>query len=118
MKDLRSYHLSNFSKIISLVEKRNKLQVDYEIYEQYKDLVNRIKNVEEEVAVKQKLMDDCPDDFIDQLFQIMMEIPVILPSGNKIDLNMLTKHLLNDPTDPYTRQPMQLEDAKIDTELK
>lgn len=25
---------------------------------------------------------------------------------------------MNDPTDPYTRQPMKLEDAKIDEQLK
>jgi ubiquitin conjugation factor E4 B len=49
---------------------------------------------------------------------VMMDNPVVLPSGNKIDLNMLTKHLLNDPTDPYTRQAMKLEDVTPDTELK
>lgn len=33
VKDLRSYHFSNFAKITSLVEKRNKLSVDSDVYE-------------------------------------------------------------------------------------
>jgi len=47
-----------------------------------------------------------------------METPVILPSGNRADLVMIKKHLMNDPTDPYTWQPMNLEEVKIDEELK
>jgi len=47
-----------------------------------------------------------------------METPVILPSGNWTDLVMLKKHLMNDPTDPYTWMPMKLEDVKVDEELK
>ena len=64
------------------------------------------------------MMEDCPERFIDELFQVLMETPVILPSGNRTDLIYLKKHLMNDPTDPYTRQPMKLEDAKLDEELK
>jgi len=48
------------------------------------------------------MMEDCPEKFIDEVFQVMMETPVILPSGNRFDLVMLKKHLMNDPSDPYT----------------
>ena len=47
-------------------------------------------------------MEDCPEKFIDEVFQVMMETPVILPSGNRTDLIMLKKHLMIDPSDPYT----------------
>lgn len=63
-------------------------------------------------------MNDAPDEYVDQLFCILMEDPVMLPSGNIIDRGQLKKHLLNDPTDPYTRAPLKLEDVEELPELK
>ena len=38
--------------------------------------------------------------------QTMMDDPVELPSGVIMDRSVIVRHLLNDPTDPFTRQPL------------
>jgi ubiquitin conjugation factor E4 B len=53
---------------------------------------------------------DAPDEYLDPLMQTLMLDPVRLPSGNAIDRPTITRHLLNDPTDPFTRQPMRVDD--------
>jgi ubiquitin conjugation factor E4 B len=37
--------------------------------------------------------------------------PVMLPCGKIIELIQLKKHLLSDQTNPYTRQPLKIEDV-------
>jgi ubiquitin conjugation factor E4 B len=49
---------------------------------------------------------DAPDDFKDAIMDTLMEDPVILPSGNICDRSIITRHLLNSPTDPFNRQPL------------
>jgi ubiquitin conjugation factor E4 B len=42
----------------------------------------------------------------------IMEDPVILPSSKvSIDLSTIKSHLLSDPTDPFNRIPLKLEDV-------
>ena len=59
----------------------------------------------------------------------IMENPVILPTSKiSIDLSTIKSHLLSDPTDPFNRTPLKIEDVvpsnilsymtNIDTELK
>ena len=61
---------------------------------------------------------DAPDDYLDPLMQTLMRDPVRVPSGSAIDRPTITRHLLNDPTDPFTRQPMTLDDLVELPELK
>jgi len=49
---------------------------------------------------------DVPDEFSDALMGTLMEDPVILPSGHHVDRSIITRHLLNSNTDPFSRQPM------------
>jgi len=45
------------------------------------------------------------------MFTIMKE-PVILPSTKiSIDLATIKSHLLSDPTDPFNRSPLKIEDV-------
>jgi ubiquitin conjugation factor E4 B len=46
---------------------------------------------------------------------ILMEDPVILPSGHKVDRSVITRHLLNSNTDPFSRQKMT-EDQLVEGE--
>ena len=59
----------------------------------------------------------------------LMENPVILPTSKiSIDLATIKSHLLSDPTDPFNRSPLKLEDVipssplhlitDLDTDLK
>ncbi|KAK3387480.1 ubiquitin elongating factor core-domain-containing protein [Podospora didyma] len=62
--------------------------------------------------------DDAPAEFEDPIMGILMTDPVILPSKAIVDRSTITQHLLSDPKDPYTRQPMTIDDVIPDTKLK
>ena len=48
--------------------------------------------------------------FTDPLMQTLMTDPVTLPSGIVMDRSIIMRHLLNDPTDPFNRQPLTEDD--------
>jgi ubiquitin conjugation factor E4 B len=64
------------------------------------------------------LMSDAPDEFLDEIMDTFMKDPVELPSGHFVDRSTITQHLLNDPIDPFSREPMTIDDVKPATELK
>lgn len=47
--------------------------------------------------------------FSDPLMGTLMTDPVMLPSGHIVDRPVIMRHLLNTPTDPFTRQPLSEE---------
>ena len=115
--DARSYKERNFEKVIKLMKKA-KITVPMDEAKEFEVFVEKCKESFEENQLKETFMDEAPDEYMDQLFCVLMENPVELPSGNIIDLGQLKKHLLNDPTDPYTRAPLKIEDVKECPELK
>lgn len=115
--DTRSYKEQNFDKVLKLIHKF-KISVSGDTANEFEALTNKCKEAHEEIMLKETFMDDAPEEFVDQLFCVLMDNPVKLPSGNAVDLNQLKKHLLNDPTDPYTRNPMKLEDVEPMPELQ
>ena len=46
----------------------------------------------------------------DPLMQTLMTDPVKLPSGIVMDRSVIMRHLLNDLTDPFNRQPLTEDD--------
>ena len=64
------------------------------------------------------LMADAPDEFLDEILSTYMKDPVVLPSGHFVDRSTITQHLLNDPIDPFSREPMTVDDIKPATELE
>jgi ubiquitin conjugation factor E4 B len=61
---------------------------------------------------------DYPDEFLDPITQDVMTDPVRLPCGNIMDRSAILRHLLNDPTNPFTRQPLTPEQLIPDNELR
>lgn len=48
-----------------------------------------------------------------------MRDPVILPvSRETVDRSVIERHLLNNPTDPFNRQPLSIEQVQPNTPLK
>lgn len=115
--DPRSYKEQNFEKVLKLMKKL-KISVPGDKAKEFEEFTNKCKDAFEENQLRETFMDDAPDEFVDQLFCVLMETPVMLPSGNVVELSQLKKHLLNDPTDPYTRAPLKLEDVEAMPELK
>lgn len=76
---------------------------------------------QERVALEQEEMElgEVPDELLDPLMFTLMEDPVILPSSRvTIDRSTVKAHLLSDPTDPFNRMPLKLEDVIDDVEMQ
>ncbi|KAF6775833.1 hypothetical protein AHF37_04407 [Paragonimus kellicotti] len=64
-------------------------------------------------------VEDAPEDFVDPIMGHVMEDPVKLPaSGHVVDRKTIYRHLLNDSTDPFTRQPLKMSQVVPQDELK
>ncbi|KAK5997791.1 Ubiquitin conjugation factor E4 [Cladobotryum mycophilum] len=61
---------------------------------------------------------EIPTEFEDPIMGDLMKDPVLLPSRHIVDRSTIVQHLLSDPKDPFTRQPMTIDDAIPQTELK
>lgn len=84
----------------------------------FESLPDLVEVASRAVADDEALMEDAPDEFLDEILTTFMKDPVILPSGHFVDRSTITQHLLNDPMDPFNREPMTLDDIKPATELK
>lgn len=98
------------------IKKLNLLQGEQlEAFESFPELMEAATK---RVAQDESLLADAPDEFLDEILSTFMKDPVILPSGHFVDRPTIAQHLLNDPTDPFNRQPMSIDDVKPATELK
>ena len=62
------------------------------------------------VAEMDKKLEDAPDEFLDSLTYVLMSDPVKLPgSGMVLDRSTILTHLLNDPSDPFSREKLTKE---------
>ena len=52
---------------------------------------------------------DVPDEYTDALMGTLMQDPVILPSSHVVDRSVINRHLLNSATDPFSRQPLTID---------
>jgi len=89
-----------------------------ESMEAFESLPDLVEKAGQTVAADEELLADAPDEFLDEILSTYMKDPVILPSGHYVDRSTITQHLLNDPIDPFNREPMTVEDIKPATELK
>ena len=115
--DKRSYKQEAFIKVTNLI-KKNRINISADKAEEFEVFVIKCNQAFEENNIRDTYLDDAPDEFFDRLFWILMQDPVLLPSNNVTDLSMIKKHLLNDPTDPYTREPSKIENVNPLPELK
>lgn len=60
-------------------------------------------------AERERVLDEAPDEFRDICFYEVMTHPVKLPSGTVLDFWLLKRHLMTNPTDPFTRVPLTLD---------
>ena len=51
----------------------------------------------------------CTDEFLDPVTAELMEDPVRLPSGHHMDRATITRHLLSNETDPFSRQKLTVD---------
>lgn len=66
-----------------------------------------------------ELFADAPDEFLDAIMSHLMSDPVRLPhSGQIVDRSTISRHLLSDQIDPFTRAPLTMEMVEPLPDLK
>ena len=111
------YNRELMDKTVRTCSKLNLLSPkDMESFASFPEKVeSKLKVMEDDDAITS----DAPDDFLDPLMCTFMKDPVILPtSGTVIDRATIRQHLLNDPHDPFNREPLSIDMVKPATELK
>nr|POE85510.1 ubiquitin conjugation factor e4 [Quercus suber] len=117
-RDGRSYKPSNFEKVGDMMDKRKIIMApeQQQSWKVLSDNVVEAKRIEEE---EEEDYGDAPEEFMDPLLSDIMKDPVVLPtSRNVLDRSTIRSHLLSDPTDPFNRMPLRIEDVIPDTALK
>ena len=119
VSDERSYKYNNFLKAIEIKNNFEKIKIDYDIFEDFKDLVYNVLKKYEDKNKNKNNFDDVPEEFLDPLMNTLMEDPVILPHSKiNIDRNTIVTYLLTNPIDPFNRTPLKVEDLIPNNELK
>jgi len=59
-----------------------------------------------------------PEEFLDPITAELMQDPVKLPSGHSVDRAVISRHLLSDETDPFSRARCTVEMLIENPELK
>lgn len=116
-RDGRSYKPENFQRAGSLMERfalksRDELAAWSEMQRQIAALHAEDQQAEEDLG-------EIPDELLDPIMGSLMEDPVLLPSSKQIvDRSTIRSHLLSDPTDPFNRVPLKIEDVIDATDKK
>ena len=109
-------NVSMLRKAVHTCERLNLLTG--ESMEAFQSLPDAVQAAAKRVAIEDELLSDAPDEYMDALLLTFMKDPVKLPSGHIVDRSTITQHLLNDPTDPFNRAPLKIEDVEPATDLK
>ncbi|GMG56005.1 unnamed protein product [Ambrosiozyma monospora] len=117
-RDQRSFDPECFKRAIKILYKVGKVPGP-EFESRLITFVERAEQVQKEDEEEEMELGDIPDDFLDPLMYTLMKDPVKLPHSKiSMDRSVLKAHLMNDPTDPFNRTPLRLEDVDDDVELK
>lgn len=116
-RDGRSYKPANFDHASRIMERFSlKSKEELAAWQNLKDQFRKAKEIDDQA---EEDLGEVPEEFLDPLMFSLMEDPVILPmSKQTIDRSTIRSHLLSDPTDPFNRQPMSIEDVVPNVALK
>jgi len=114
--DGRSYKPDTMAATAHILSKKNlKDPGDLEAWDV---LCKKFADTKAELDRAELDFDNAPPEFEDELMGIIMSDPVILPSKHVLDRSTIIQHLLSDAKDPYTRQPMTIDDVVPDDSLR
>ena len=78
------------------------------------DLATTLRSVAEE-----RLLEDCPEEFLCPIMSVIMTDPVTLPSSKQtVDRTTIARHLLSDQSDPFNRAPLTMDMVEPHQELR
>lgn len=115
--DGRSYKPENFEKAVEVMGRfARKSPEEVRIWN---ELAKKVAEAKAAIEQEEEDLGEAPEEFMDPLVFDLMTDPVILPlSKNTVDRSTIRSHLLSDPTDPFNRTPLKIEDVIPNVELK
>lgn len=117
-RDGRSFEPKNFYTAINILKKSYKMP-DEEFERKLRNFVQSTVSVKSADEEEELELGEAPDEFLDPLMYTLMTDPVKLPTSKiSIDRSVLKAHLMNDPTDPFNRMPLKMEEVEDDVELR
>ncbi|KAI5458136.1 ubiquitin elongating factor core-domain-containing protein [Mariannaea sp. PMI_226] len=114
--DGRSYKPEILDRVTQILTQRN--QKDAGDIARWSKLKSKFIDAKLEIDQAELDLGEIPTEFEDPIMGDLMKDPVLLPSRHIVDRSTIVQHLLSDPKDPFTRQPMTIDDAIPQTELK
>lgn len=91
------------------------VQTQHELNEFTAQVADEYKRSRESYDIDE---DEIPEEFQDGITFALMENPVVLPNGSRVDMTTIKQLLLDNPINPFTREPLTIEEVKPDAELK
>jgi ubiquitin conjugation factor E4 B len=113
-RDGRSYKPETFATVGHVLKDRG-LKSPEEL-KKWNALQKKFAAAKAEDKAADEDLGEIPDEFLDPLLASLMDDPVILPTSRiVVDRSAIRSHLLSDPTDPFNRVPLKIEDVKPGT---
>lgn len=114
--DGRSYKPEVLDRVTNILASRH--QKDPADMARWEKLKTRFQTAKATLDQAELDLGEVPAEFEDPIMGDLMRDPVLLPSKHIVDRSTIVQHLLSDPKDPFTRQPMTVEDAIPQDDLK
>jgi ubiquitin conjugation factor E4 B len=127
----RSYSKDLFDRALKIASERVLKSTDeLKVFAKFAERVEEVR-----LTMDEEEITDYPEEFegtcsviqnyvhqihicLDPLMATLMREPVILPSSKAVvDLSTIKSHLLSDPTDPFNRVPLKIEDVTPRTSI-
>lgn len=106
-----------FDKALSLYIKHSSSESSM-IARGFQLFIDNIKSVYEKVEDEEIDTSDAPEVFFDEITFELMNEPMILPSGERMDKAALERALNDKGLNPFTQTPLTIEECQPDVELK
>lgn len=114
-RDARSYRGDLFQRAYDGLLQTGQSQ----LYADVKELEKSVLDISAHQANDESLFADAPDEFLDAILTHLMSDPVRLPHSQQVvDRSTIMRHLLSDPTDPFTRDQLTMDQLQPMEELK
>ena len=112
------FEMESFTKLVDYCQ-RNRTVLKESRLRDFEHLVTRIKSYQQYYDNLNDQLEDCPEEFVDNLMFTIMVNPIRLTNDAWVDLISIERAKQgNDLINPYTRERMEEEELKVDTELQ
>ncbi|KAI1088962.1 ubiquitin conjugation factor E4 [Rostrohypoxylon terebratum] len=108
--DGRSYKPKNFQKTEALL--KEKFFKSKEVVDEWNSMCSLVAEAKARQDQAELDLGEIPEEFEDPILGELMKDPVMLPTSRiVVDRSTIVQQLLSDPTDPFNRQPLKIDDV-------